>query len=69
MEPRCQDCKFFRKLKHNFVQYKGHEESYCCVAFEYCLEDGESKYDSFILEVGLEGCCELFNPKEKRNIE
>ena len=68
MEPRCEDCKFYRELEHNFVQGKGFEKSHCCVLFEYYLKDIEPIDKGLIVEVSPGDCCEVFSAKEKRII-
>ena len=54
MEERCELCKFYRRLKHNFERGKGFEESHCCVIFEQ---------ENEVLEVAPTSMCEMFTRK------
>ena len=56
MKECCANCKYWKRLKHNFVVGKGFEESHCCVVF--VDED-----DTFILETKENGMCEMFTAK------
>lgn len=55
----CSECKYFHKLKHNFKQGEGFEESYCCNV----LVHG----DGWIQEVTPTSMCEMFTRKERTN--
>ena len=52
-EDRCELCKYYRGLHHNFVKGKGFEESHCCILFS-------TEKDAFVLEVEPQGICEMF---------
>lgn len=56
-ETKCSNCKYFRRLKHNFEREKGFSEDYCCVVWEYSDEPGEV----WIQEVGKNSMCEMFD--------
>lgn len=60
----CEKCKYFRKLKHNFMQDYGFEESFCCVVWEYYKDPLDDDGAAWIQEVGPDGMCELFCSKE-----
>ena len=66
VEEKCNNCKFFHNLKHNFEVGKGYENSSCCVLFTKDSKDGD-EYDSFVVEVTPDSICEMFARKEKRN--
>ncbi len=55
-QERCENCKYFRRLKHNFEYDVGYEESHCCVMFYH-------EKNGFILEVTPDGMCEMFTTK------
>ena len=62
MKENCENCKFSRRLKHNFQIINGYEESYCCVAWEY--NDVDDNTDSrFVIEVTPFATCEMFKSK------
>ena len=54
----CKNCKYWKKLKHNFVVGKGFEHSHCCVLFV-----GEESEDCFCLETKANELCEMFIKK------
>ena len=53
---RCELCRNYKRLKHNFTRGKGFEESYCCDLF------GDEK-GGWIQEVTPDGMCEVFSRK------
>lgn len=53
----CENCKYYRRLKHNFKQYVGFSDSHCCVLFS---DDFSDDYNGFIVEVDPVDCCESF---------
>lgn len=55
---RCELCKYYRRLKHNFVANEGFEESHACVAFLYIEEC--PTYDQWVQEVDPRDMCEYF---------
>ena len=55
---RCENCKSFTRLSHNFVVGVGFQDSFCCTLF---AEDE----DGFVVEVEKNDMCECF----KRRIE
>ena len=63
----CKNCKYIRKLEHNFVPEYGHERSYCCVLFEYMKEPERFIQPEIntIIEIGdiKEARCEMFSEK------
>lgn len=58
---KCEDCKFIRKLEHNFKIGKGYENSYCCILFTQ-IEDCQGG----VVEVEPYSRCEMFTRKEKQ---
>ena len=54
----CKNCKYWKKLKHNFVVGKGFEHSHCCVLFV-----SEESEDCFCLETEANELCEMFIKK------
>ena len=49
-EPRCADCRYFHKLKHNFEVGKGYEESHCCtIMLEHDFEPKATTKEYWIL--------------------
>ena len=62
----CKNCKYIRKLKHNFKVGEGFEESHVCVVWEYVHENYDDMVDceSFCLEVAETSMCEMFSPKD-----
>ena len=62
-EPRCADCRFFHKLKHNFEVGKGFEESHCCtIMIEHDFEPSV-KDITWVQEVEEDSRCEMFTKK------
>ena len=61
----CKNCKFFRKLKHNFKTGEGFQESYCCIIWEYI--DDCDVVNTWIQEVGPLSMCEMFTAKDGTN--
>lgn len=59
----CEQCKHFRRLKHNFARYSGFEESFCCVLFEYLEEPQKLDCEPWIQEVEKDSLCEMFTKK------
>ena len=61
MNERCENCKFFHKLKHNFQVGKGFEESFACnVMISIPDENGKTETTGWIQEVSPSDFCELF---------
>lgn len=56
---KCEYCKFFHRLKHNFERGKGFEESHCCTAWI----ELEPILDSWVQEVTANEMCELFTAR------
>ena len=52
---RCQNCKYFRDLKHNFKTGQGFEKSHACVVWEYCDDSV-----GWIQQVDPDDMCEMF---------
>lgn len=61
-DEKCENCKYYHVLKHNFKQYVGFEESHCCTYFRDNLEDND--VDWFIIEVKPDSMCEVFTRKK-----
>ena len=59
MRNSCNNCKFIRKLKHNFIPEYGFEDSYCCIV-------NEDKY-TYVQEIDRSGSCDLFCLKDGIN--
>ena len=55
---RCENCEHYIRLKHNFKQGVGHEESHACVIFA-------KDKDAFIVEVTPNDMCEMFTEKKE----
>ena len=53
MNERCEICKYYRSLKHNFKQGEGFEQSHVCVLY---AEDQAT----FLVEVNPGDMCEMF---------
>lgn len=53
---RCEDCKFYRRLKYGFEVGNGFKESHCCILFA-------NDPDAFILEVSSNDYCEEYTKK------
>ncbi len=51
---RCETCKYYRRLKHNFKHGKGFDESYACVIYV-------NDRDAFVLEVNADDMCEMYS--------
>lgn len=58
---QCSNCIFYRRLKHNFEQYKGFQEAHCCVLW-IKIEDDKN---AWVQEVNEHGMCEMFTPENK----
>ena len=52
-EKRCENCKYLKRLKHNFTTGKGFEESFCCIIFA-------NEEDGFVLQAELNDMCEMY---------
>lgn len=51
---RCENCKYLRKLKHNFRVGSGFEESFCCIVFA-------NEKNGFAIQVELNNdACEMY---------
>ena len=62
-EPKCADCRFFHKLKHNFEVGKGFKESHCCtIMLEHDFEPSV-KDITWVQEVEENSRCEMFTEK------
>ena len=59
MESKCENCRYFHMLKHNFEVGKGYEISSCCIALTRVCEN-PSMYEAFVVEVDKDSECELF---------
>lgn len=55
-DERCELCNNFARLKHNFGNGKGFQESHCCIAF---VEDHVE-----VQEVSPNDMCEMFDRRE-----
>lgn len=55
---RCENCKFFHKLKHNFQQDKGFEKSFACDVLLHFDED-----EGWIQQIEPGDHCEMFAEK------
>lgn len=55
---KCLDCRYCRRLKHEFEVGKGHVEGLCCVALA-------NEEDGFVLEIDKNSYCEMFWRKTK----
>ena len=60
---KCENCKYFHELKHNFRRSEGFRTSSCCIALTRCEGDVDS-YDSFVVEVDKDDMCEMFTERE-----
>ena len=61
IDPKCKDCRYFRKLKHHFQQGQGFEMSGCCIALMDGDEDNGDAY-AFVIETSEENDgCEMFS--------
>lgn len=54
-EERCEICKWYHKLKHNFERGEGFTESHCCDVLLHISEE-----DGWVQEVNPNGMCEMF---------
>ena len=60
-EKRCENCKYLRKLKHNFQVGSGFEESFCCVIFA-------NEKNGFAVQVELnDDACEMYKKGNEEN--
>ena len=59
MQERCENCKHWRELKHNFKVGIGYEHSHCCVLWV-------NEEDAFILETEEYGMCECFTERKTK---
>jgi len=57
IDERCELCKYYHTLKHNFRQGVGFEESHCCTIFH-------DNPDGFVVEVEPGSRCEMFTRME-----
>ena len=55
IEERCEFCKYFHNLEHNFKKGVGFEESHCCDVLLH-IEDGTG----LVQETEPTGMCEMF---------
>ena len=55
MVEKCENCKHFKKLKHNFTRMYGFELSHCCDVL-YSFGD-----DGWVQEVSPNDMCEMFS--------
>ena len=58
-EGRCENCKYWHKLKYEFKTGDGFKESSCCIALTRLDEDID-EYDSFVVETNADDMCEMF---------
>lgn len=69
MKRCCENCKSYRKLKHNYKVGAGYEDSYCCLVL-LKLNDGVLQYPdedetaAWVEEVEPDSMCEMFVPRE-----
>lgn len=62
MDERCEKCKYFHKLKHNFQVGKGFDESFACdVWLHVADENGKISEDAWIQETEPNAMCEMFD--------
>lgn len=62
---RCEKCKYYRPLRHNFVVGKGYEESHCCVVLLAEAEREKNECEPWVQEVESEDRCEMFIRREE----
>ena len=60
MKEKCENCRYFHPLQHNFKVNIGYESSYAC---DIWLHDGSRK--GWIQEVRKDDMCEMFTEREK----
>lgn len=71
IKKRCENCKSYRRLKHNYKVGTGYEDSYCCLAL-LKLNDGVLQYPdedgtvAWVQEVEPDSMCEMFVPRERK---
>ena len=53
----CANCRYLRRLKHNFKREMGFEESYCCSVW---LRDPNDIKSTWVQEVSPNDMCEMF---------
>lgn len=63
---KCKDCKYYRRLKHNFKVGKGFEESNCCIAILIMdkIETGNN-LKAWVQEVEPNSFCEMFEQRRE----
>lgn len=61
MSDRCKNCKYFHRLKYDFIPEIGFAESYAC---DVMLHVEDSK-DGWIQEVVPDDMCEMFEVKDE----
>ena len=59
---KCEECKYFHRLKYNFNQGNGFDETSCCIALTRAYEDPDN-YEAFVIETTKDDMCELFCEK------
>lgn len=62
IEARCENCKYWHRLKYGFKTGDGFKESSCCIAWTR-LDKGIDEYDSFVVETNADDMCEMFHEK------
>ena len=55
-EERCENCKYFSELAHNFEFGEGFDHSFCCTLFAN---------ENYVVEVAPDSMCEEFTAKGK----
>lgn len=58
---RCENCRWFHRLKHNFKVGKGFEKGYAC---DVLLHTEESDGEGWIQEVVPDEMCEMFEERK-----
>ena len=73
IEPRCDKCKFCRKLKHNFKVGEGFEETLCCIMLLAIDEAEKGKFENesqpWVQQVESDSYCEMFTKKRNTDNE
>lgn len=62
MDERCENCKYFHRLKHNFEVGVGFAESYACDVWLHVADkNGEISESAWIQETEPTAMCEMFD--------
>lgn len=64
---KCENCQFYKRLKHNFKLGEGYTESNCCIALLIMdeVESGESTVEPWVQEVEPDSYCEMFSERKQ----